>query len=104
MPVGRTARRRAAFTSRGRDVTQTQDERLTVTVFGAGISGLTAAHELAIRGFKVHVIDQELNEWIRPTTLDRGVGGIARSQWACWPPDVPCPGKSTPVVDGRDPT
>ncbi|HEX4352051.1 MAG TPA: NAD(P)-binding protein [Polyangiales bacterium] len=53
----------------------------TVTVFGAGISGLTAAHELAIRGFTVRVIDKEINPYVWDKTLDWGIGGIARSQY-----------------------
>lgn len=53
----------------------------TVTVFGAGITGLTAAHELAVRGFKVTVVDKDINEWIGGRTLDPGIGGLARSQF-----------------------
>lgn len=56
-----------------------------VTVFGAGISGLTAAHELATRGFEVQVIDPDVNEERHAHTLDRGIGGMARSQWAIAP-------------------
>ncbi|MEO8699588.1 MAG: NAD(P)-binding protein [Kofleriaceae bacterium] len=56
-------------------------KKLTVTVFGAGISGLTAAHELAIRGFAVTVIDKDINECVRDGTYDNGIGGIARSQF-----------------------
>lgn len=41
----------------------------TVAVFGAGIAGLTAAHELASRGYKVTVFDSA-----------KAVGGKARSQ------------------------
>lgn len=57
------------------------DARPTVNVFGAGISGLTVAHELALRGFVVRVIE-------RDTCLDRhgrrriAVGGVARTQYA----------------------
>lgn len=54
-----------------------------VTVFGAGIAGLTAAHELVSRGYIVEVIDPDINEQIGDHTLDRGVGGMARSQWVC---------------------
>lgn len=41
-----------------------------VTVLGAGIAGLTAAHELVERGFDVTVIDKHSQ-----------VGGMARTQW-----------------------
>jgi hypothetical protein len=58
-----------------------QAKKLTVTVFGAGITGLTAAHELAIRGFRVTIVDRDLNECVRDRTLDYGIGGIARSQY-----------------------
>ncbi len=54
-----------------------------VTVFGAGIAGLTAAHELVTRGFQVEVIDPAINEHVGDHTLDRGIGGMARSQWVC---------------------
>lgn len=53
---------------------------LTVNVFGAGVAGLTAAHELAERGFRVRVIE-------RDAALDRhgqpgvAVGGVARTQY-----------------------
>lgn len=52
-----------------------------VTVFGAGVSGLTAAHELVVRGFDVTVVDPNINEFVEDGTFDRGVGGMARSQW-----------------------
>ncbi|AFE06814.1 hypothetical protein COCOR_06215 [Corallococcus coralloides DSM 2259] len=51
-----------------------------VYVFGAGIAGMTAAHELALRGFEVHVYE-------RDKALDaRGnhslaIGGLARTQY-----------------------
>jgi hypothetical protein len=51
-------------------------------VFGAGIAGLTAAHELAMRGFEVQVIDCDYNDEPHPEMFDRGIGGMARSQWA----------------------
>jgi len=56
-----------------------------VTIFGAGIAGLTAAHELVERGFHVQVWEKEIDQR-RP---ERGcdVGGMARTQWgaAAWP-------------------
>lgn len=51
----------------------------TVYVFGAGIAGLTAAHELAERGFKVVVIEAE-TDYEDPEKC--AVGGMARSQWS----------------------
>lgn len=49
----------------------------TVTVFGAGVTGLTAAQELVERGFRVQVVECE------PAARGRGsceVGGMARTQ------------------------
>ncbi|WP_437932976.1 NAD(P)-binding protein [Sorangium sp. So ce341] len=50
-----------------------------VWVFGAGIAGLTVAHELAERGFKVHVVEPA-EDPRSPGKCD--VGGVARTQWA----------------------
>src|SRR3954464_15411659 len=58
------------------------DNKKKVTIFGAGVAGLTAAHELAVRGFKVTIYDPQINEVIPFKTLDRGIGGMARSQFA----------------------
>lgn len=61
-------------------------KRHKVTIFGAGIAGLTAAHELVNRGFDVQVIDSAYNaEYDDSNTLDRGIGGMARSQWSVDP-------------------
>src|SRR5215470_16902581 len=53
-----------------------------VAIFGAGIAGLTAAHELIERNFRVTVYE--------PTPPGPGqsvcsVGGLARTQWGCVP-------------------
>jgi glycine/D-amino acid oxidase-like deaminating enzyme len=48
-----------------------------VTIFGAGIAGLTAAHELIERGFEVHVIEKQ------PSPTEEyacQVGGMAANQ------------------------
>ena len=50
-----------------------------VTIFGAGIAGLSAAHELVERGFLVQVVEP------RESILDEGccdVGGVAATQWS----------------------
>lgn len=57
--------------------------RYQVAVFGAGIAGLTAAHELVERGFEVEVYETE-----KPSVVDKlsgarcAIGGMARTQWA----------------------
>tara|TARA_R110002072_G_scaffold5527_2_gene35302 strand:- start:9744 stop:13850 length:4107 start_codon:yes stop_codon:yes gene_type:complete len=50
-----------------------------VTVFGAGVSGLTAAHELVQRGFLVQVVEKspDLDDEYRAD-----IGGLAKSQTA----------------------
>ena len=65
------------------------DRRPTVVVLGAGIAGLTAAHELAERGFDVTVYEPRPDE---RTVLDGGMppgsyppiklGGLAASQYS----------------------
>ncbi len=59
--------------------------RRSVTIFGAGVTGLTAAHELIERGFQVEVWEVEADE--RVPARGCTVGGMARTQWSAvdWP-------------------
>jgi len=53
-----------------------------VWIFGAGITGLTAAHELIERGFEVYVVEPTDDPWEPDLPA---VGGVARTQWAMIP-------------------
>ncbi len=53
-------------------------------IFGGGITGLSAAHELIERGFEVHLVEPARDP-LRPALP--AVGGVARSQWALLPPE-----------------
>ncbi len=66
-----------------------------VWVFGAGITGLTAAHELAERGFKVTVIekDPDVRFFGEPA-----VGGMAKTQWCVADDEGKAPRAARPVV------
>jgi uncharacterized protein with NAD-binding domain and iron-sulfur cluster/outer membrane protein OmpA-like peptidoglycan-associated protein len=57
-----------------------------VAIFGAGVSGLTAAHELIERGFRVRVYE---NTPPGPEEEICGIGGMARTQysWVETPPE-----------------
>ena len=60
----------------------------TVTVYGAGIAGLTVAHELAERGWEVRVV--EPGRGYRPApepVVDMAIGGMARTQYVGLPSD-----------------
>lgn len=50
-----------------------------VTIFGAGIAGLTAAHELIERGFRVQIWEPVSDQ--RDPRRGLAVGGMARTQW-----------------------
>lgn len=52
-----------------------------VYVYGGGVAGMTAAHELAIRGFKVHVYERERALGPRGALDDPTLGGMARTQY-----------------------
>lgn len=60
---------------------QKDPSKVTITVIGAGIAGLTAAQELVLRGFKVNIVDPQINDYVFDRTLDMGIGGMARSQY-----------------------
>ena len=69
-------------------------QKRSVTVFGAGVAGLTVAHELAVRGYDVAVWEPEPDT---STPANRcGVGGMARTQYATIndpvTPRAPAPG------------
>lgn len=51
-----------------------------VTIFGGGIAGLTAAHELVERGFNVQLWEPTADT--RRPNQGCDVGGLARTQWA----------------------
>jgi glycine/D-amino acid oxidase-like deaminating enzyme len=51
----------------------------TVTIFGGGIAGLTVAHELAVRGFDVTVVEEQQDTSVADES-QCGVGGMARTQ------------------------
>lgn len=57
----------------------------SVMVFGGGIAGLTAAHELSERGFMVTVWERDNGERSPPGRSE--LGGMARTQWSRveWP-------------------
>lgn len=69
------------------------DERVHVTIFGAGVAGLSAAHELIERGFAVTVFEKRENP-LSPG--DCQVGGMARTQWSR------VPGEEHPGGPARD--
>lgn len=83
MPTKQNRRSRADDTAKNgeKGLEAAGEQRPTVNVFGAGIAGLTVAHELAERGFKVRVFEAK-------PALDRNgrsriaVGGVARTQYA----------------------
>jgi len=73
-------------------------ERKNVAVFGGGIAGLTAAHELIERGFDVTVYEKKPP--LGPHETICGVGGMARTQIG----RVELPGKEPAGPPGMRPT
>src|SRR5579859_851211 len=69
------------------DMAPPRDRRISapncVTIFGGGIAGLTAAHELVERNFKVVVWEPGIDSRYPDAGCD--VGGMARTQWAAVP-------------------
>jgi len=58
-----------------------------VTIFGAGIAGLTAAHELIERGYRVEVYEAAEADPVQERLYGEvcAIGGLARTRWA-WIP------------------
>jgi hypothetical protein len=78
-----------------RTISPTTAASPSVTIFGAGVAGLTAAHELAERGFKVYVLESSEppprgeKPDARYDEDDVHIGGVAKTQWGsrAEPPD-----------------
>src|ERR1043165_3038641 len=64
-----------------------RDDAPSVVIFGAGVAGLTAAHELAERGIGVTVVDVAVPphdlSGVPPNVpaMPSNIGGMARTQW-----------------------
>src|SRR2546422_554668 len=61
--------------------------KIRVVIFGAGIAGMTAAHELIERGFDVTLVDKEKDEVLEdvPGCVPIRCGGMAVTQWSYSP-------------------
>jgi hypothetical protein len=70
--------------------TRRRGDRRRVVVIGAGVAGMTAAHELVERGYEVEVVEMAHDPYDR--TVAR-VGGMARTSWA----RVPSPPDQAPL-------
>lgn len=79
-PRTRVAEFKAASEAPFRDWDRLPDSPNCVTIFGAGVAGLTAAHELVERGFRVQVWEPQGDERYPERGCD--VGGMARTQWS----------------------
>jgi uncharacterized protein with NAD-binding domain and iron-sulfur cluster len=65
-------------------------DRRRVVVVGAGVAGMTAAHELVERGYEVEVVEMAADPCGGPTPR---IGGMARTSWA----RVPSPPGQAPL-------
>jgi hypothetical protein len=59
----------------------TKKHHARVYIYGGGIAGLTAAHELALRGFEVRVYEREGGLGARGGLDAPALGGLARTQY-----------------------
>lgn len=66
--------------------THRKGDKKRVVVIGAGVAGMTAAHELVERGYEVEVV--EMSGHAFDPTVPR-IGGMARTSWARLPPQDP---------------
>jgi uncharacterized protein with NAD-binding domain and iron-sulfur cluster len=70
--------------------TRRRGDRRRIVVVGAGVAGMTAAHELVERGYEVEVVEMAAD----PYDAEKArVGGMARTSWA----RVPSPPDQAPL-------
>lgn len=67
-----------------------------VVVVGAGVAGMTAAHELVERGYEVEVVEAAADPYDSKRAV---VGGMARTSWAA----VPQPMNQYPLASAEPP-
>lgn len=85
----RQASRDGDSTYRPRPITESTAMPVpTIFIFGGGIAGMTAAHELIERGFGVTLYERDQDFESREEGFPCAVGGVARSQWARVAPPV----------------
>jgi hypothetical protein len=77
--------------------------RRGAVVFGGGIAGLTAAHELAVRGFKVRVVEAVSSTKRAAELGGVQVGGFARTHWSSPAPEVGATDPKAPLRVATDP-
>lgn len=77
-----------------------------VAIFGAGITGLTAAHELVERGYHVEVFERDAADDPQQRLVDGepcAIGGVARTQWASLPRNAEPRSATTPTCPRTPP-